>query len=71
MISKTIIAAISALALTPALAFAAPANAAMKPVPTMSKQVKAEKVAVTKYNRHVVKTQKTTKLPAKAKTKKI
>ena len=71
MISKTIVAAITALALTPALAFAAPATAAMKPVPTISKQVKAEKVAVTKHHRQIAKTQKTTKQPAKAKAKKI
>ena len=67
MLSKTIKAAVTALALTPALAFAAPATAAMKPVPAVSKQVNAEEVAVTKHHRHMVKTQKATKLPSKAK----
>lgn len=68
MISKTIIVAITALALTPVLAFAAPATSAVatKPMPTMSKQVKPEKVAVAKHHRHAVQTPKATKLPAKA-----
>jgi hypothetical protein len=71
MISKTIIAAVTALALTPALAFAAPTTPAMKPVPAMSKQMKADKVVVTKHHRPMVKTQKATKLPTKAKAKNI
>lgn len=60
---KTLIAAVTALALSPAIAFAAPATSKTKPVVT--KQVKMEKITTKKQ--HAVKKALLVHKPAKAK----
>jgi len=62
---KTLIAAATALALSPAIAFAAPATTIMNTKPAMTKQVKMEKVTLKKH--HVVKKVLVVHKPAKAK----
>lgn len=55
MTSKTLIAAVIALALMPAMAFAAPSPAAEKAPLAVSKPVKAEKVTLVKHHHHALK----------------
>jgi hypothetical protein len=62
---KTLIAAGTALALSPAIAFAAPAMAIVKTKPALTKQVKMEKVMMKKQ--HTVKKALVVHKPAKAK----
>lgn len=55
MTSRTLIAAVTALALMPAMAFAAPAPAAEKAPLTVSKPMKVEKVTLVKHHHHALK----------------
>jgi len=62
---KTLIAAATALALSPAIAFAAPATTIVKTKPGITKEVKMQKVTLKKQ--HAVKKTLVGHKPAKAK----
>lgn len=63
--TKTLVAAVAALALSPAIAFAMPATAILKTKPAVTKQVKMEKVTLKKQ--HAMKKTLVVHKPAKAK----